>query len=245
MSGIAAGISLGKLAAAATVVGAGVSAYGAYQQGQAASAAAAYNAQAQEANAILARQQAERAGQLQAYQAAWQERDAASAAAHANSLEQRALAERQTANENARRKREENRRILSRMRARIAKSGVAAAGTPIELLADAGGNLELEALQIGHAAEGRVRALHDAAAQSRAAGQRIGAEAALSRYSAAATRTSGAYRSAMLQEDAAFIRASGSSARRAANIQAGASVLGGVTSYGTTRANLRYYGALD
>lgn len=48
--------------------------------------------------------------------------------------------------ENIRRKRRENKRLLATQRSRYAKAGVLEEGTPLELLAETAGNLEMETL---------------------------------------------------------------------------------------------------
>lgn len=48
--------------------------------------------------------------------------------------------------ENIRRKRKENARILATQRSKYAKAGVMEAGTPLELMAETAGNLELDVL---------------------------------------------------------------------------------------------------
>lgn len=48
--------------------------------------------------------------------------------------------------ENIRRKRKENKRLIATQRSRYAKAGVLEEGTPLELLAETAGNLEMETL---------------------------------------------------------------------------------------------------
>lgn len=107
--------------AVVTAVGAGVSAYGQYQSGQAQEDMAKYNAKIQA--------------------------DAANNEAQAGA-------------ENARRQREENRRRLATMRTRIAGSGVnIGAGSSLDVLGEAAGELELQALDVFRDSDARQRQL--------------------------------------------------------------------------------------
>jgi hypothetical protein len=65
---------------------------------------------------------------------------------NAKLAENQALQTEMDAAENIRRKRSENRRMLATQRSRYAKAGVLMEGTPLELLAESAGNLELEVL---------------------------------------------------------------------------------------------------
>jgi hypothetical protein len=65
---------------------------------------------------------------------------------NAKVAEQQALQTEMDAAENIRRKRRENRRLLATQRSRYAKAGVLEEGTPLELLAETAGNLEMETL---------------------------------------------------------------------------------------------------
>jgi hypothetical protein len=95
------------IAAAASVAGAGISAYGQVQAGKSAKRAAEFNAKQRELDAAGAE------------------------------LESR---------EATRRLRDRNEKLLSRQRARIGKSGVIEEGSPLLLMAEDAGMLELEAL---------------------------------------------------------------------------------------------------
>lgn len=65
---------------------------------------------------------------------------------NAKLAEQQALQTEMDAAENIRRKRRENKRLLATQRSRYAKAGVLEEGTPLELLAETAGNLEMETL---------------------------------------------------------------------------------------------------
>jgi hypothetical protein len=65
---------------------------------------------------------------------------------NAKLAENQALQAEMDGRENLRRKRVENRRFLARQRAGLAKAGVLETGTPLEVMAESAGSLELEAL---------------------------------------------------------------------------------------------------
>jgi hypothetical protein len=116
---------------------------------------------------------------------------------NAQAAENQARQTEMDAAEGMRRKRKENARFLASQRARYAKAGVLEEGTPLELLAENAGNLEMEALDYqrqtriqaaGLRAGGRME--RDMAnAQARAA--QIGAGSSL--LSGAATVAGSAY----------------------------------------------------
>lgn len=87
--------------------------------------------------------------------------------------------------ENIRRRRVEARRFLAMQRARFAKSGVAEEGTPLEVMAETTGRLELEVLDYGREMGMRSDYLKRSAIAYRAAGRdamragQIGAGASL------------------------------------------------------------------
>lgn len=108
------------IAAGAALVGSGVSAYSAIQQGQTAKAMGRYNQKVAENEAIVRDQEARAAIQRQ---------------------------------------RNENRRLMAIQRGKIAKSGVAEAGSPLEAMAETAGLLELGALEQSRAAEAEMRRL--------------------------------------------------------------------------------------
>jgi len=95
------------IAAAAAVIGGGVSAYAVYQQGQTAKNTAKFNAKVMENEALR------------------------------NEMDGR---------ESIARRRKDNKRLMGRSRARLAKSGVVEEGTPLEVMAEVAGQMELAAL---------------------------------------------------------------------------------------------------
>lgn len=63
------------------------------------------------------------------------------------------------ASENARRQQDYNRRVIGQQRAAMAQSGMAPTGTPLVQLGDTASSLQMEILDIGHAASLRSRSL--------------------------------------------------------------------------------------
>lgn len=73
--------------------------------------------------------------------------------------------------ENIRRKRLENRRILSKQRAQIAASGITFAGSPLEVLADNAATLELQVFDMANSYENQRRGYEAQAQNIRDEGQ--------------------------------------------------------------------------
>lgn len=138
-------IALG-IAAAASVAGAGIAAYGSYQQGKTAKRVAEFNAKVAENEAVQ---------------------------------------EDMDSREATRRERVHNRRLASRQRARIAKSGLVETGSPLEVMAEDAGRMELAALDQRRNSRMRQTALRTQAGITRFEGDqafragRIGAGASL------------------------------------------------------------------
>lgn len=133
--------------ALASVTAAGVSYYGQQQQAAAADRMAKYNY-------AVAKQQAEVQAAAAKYQSQLNYNQAQMAAAAAQSqfqarnnnavqFDQEALRVEQEARERARRMREENERMLGTQRARYAKAGVTSAGSPLMVMAETAGLMEL------------------------------------------------------------------------------------------------------
>lgn len=141
--------TLATLSLITTAVSTGVSVYGQAQQAESAQALANYNAQIQQNNASLQAQIAQRNA---TYQAQGAEYSAQAAMAqyqaglnNAAILAQQARATEAAGREEARRLREKNEAFLSRQRARYAAAGVVGTeGTPLAVLAETAGKLELE-----------------------------------------------------------------------------------------------------
>lgn len=150
----AAGVSATTIAAVATttaaVAGAAVSYYGAQQAARSQQSIADYNARVQAQNARLqySIQQAE--GTLNRRMI---EATARQQANNAIMLRQQAGAVAARGREEVRRRREEMLRFSATQKARIAKSGVVAAGSPLEMLAETAGIMALELHDIQFSAD--------------------------------------------------------------------------------------------
>lgn len=96
---------------------------------------------------------------------------------NAKMAENAALQAEMDSRENIRRKREENRRMLAMQRGRYAKAGVTEAGTPLEVMAETAGLLELDALEMGRQSRIEANRLRAQAGYDRAMGK-AGAQAA-------------------------------------------------------------------
>lgn len=121
------------------------------------------------------------------------------------------------ASENIRRKREDNRRMLAMQRGRYAKSGVTEAGTPLEVMAETAGILELDALEVGRQSRIEAARLRSQAGYDLAMGK-AGAQSAYT--GAGASLLSGASSAAWMGYQggqAGSARSSSSSANMALN----------------------------
>lgn len=132
MAGITASVIAG-VAIAASLASAGMAYYGQQQQAAASERMGRYNAAVQEnqyrMQAEMARAQADaqrNAGMI-----------------NAASMENEALRVEQESRERARRMREENERMLGAQRARFGKAGVTSEGTPLMVMAESAGIMEL------------------------------------------------------------------------------------------------------
>lgn len=134
-------------AAVSSAAAAGLSYYGQQQQAAAADRMAKYNY-------AVAQQQAQMQAQAAQYQAEISYRQAQMAAGAAQSqydaqrsnaavYDQQALRVEQEARERARRMREENERMLGAQRASYGKAGVTSAGSPLAVMAETAGLMEL------------------------------------------------------------------------------------------------------
>jgi hypothetical protein len=104
------------------------------------------------------------------------------------------------ARESVKRRREQNRRFMGMQRTAYAKSGVTIEGSPLEVMAETAGILELEALDASRLAEQQGRALRGQAALDRRVGStqarayNIGAGASLLSGAANITGNAATYR---------------------------------------------------
>jgi hypothetical protein len=140
-------IALAATSAATAIGSAGLSFYGQQQQAAAAQRMADYNYRVSQQQAQLQQQ----AAQYQAELSYRQSQMAAQAAQsqyqaqynNAAVYDQQALRVEQEARERARRMRSENERMLGEQRARYGKAGVTSAGSPLAIMAETAGLLEL------------------------------------------------------------------------------------------------------
>jgi DNA primase len=134
-------------AAVASIGSAGISFYGQQQQAAAASRMAQYNYAVAQQQAQLQAQAAQYQAEL-SYRQSQMAADAAQAQYQAQfnnaaQYDQQALRVEQEARERARRMRSENERMLGEQRARYGKAGVTSAGSPLTVMAETAGLLEL------------------------------------------------------------------------------------------------------
>jgi hypothetical protein len=108
---------------------------------------------------------------------------------NAKLAENQALQAEMDAAENTRRKRKENRRLLATQRSRLAKAGVMEAGTPLEVMAETAGNLELETLDYARSIRMQASGLRAQGAMDRVMGS---AQARAAYIGAGASLLSGA-----------------------------------------------------
>lgn len=222
-----------------SVIGAGVSAYGQYQAGKQADMIARYNAHQQEFNARtqLMTMQAESNLRRQTADANFRLRQAEAQArfSNAQNLANQAEATSRNARESIRRKAEEQGRFTGAQRARIAASNlVESSGTPLDILAETAGKIQLEREDALHTDEVSRRTLFREADLERLGGQLAIAGATLDRSSelaaTAINAASGqaAYRSRL--RDAELTRLSGRAQRTAATYQAAGTLISGIGS---------------
>jgi len=140
---------------AATAVGTGVSYYSQQEQSRNAAAMANYNRQVADQNNRVNLQLAQQ-------QSSWQAQNAEARAAaqnnNATALERQGRAAESQAREEARRERIKNERQLSMQRARYGKSGVTSEGSPLAVMAETAGLLELGIQDINYRGDMEGRA---------------------------------------------------------------------------------------
>lgn len=232
---------------AATAIGAGVSAYGQYQSGKTQAAIADFNATAQ-ANNARAQMNAMRAqSEIQRIQAQANFRmRAAEAAARTNNakaIEAQALNQDVINRTNLRKRREEFGRMQGEQRAAIAASGlVESAGTPLDLLAETAAKIQQDQEEQHYAGELQRRTLFSEAANERLGGKLALIGATLDRSSAVAeaglrdAAGKAGYQAGLRESE--ITRLTGAAARRAATLQAGATLFSSLGAMGET--GLRY-----
>jgi hypothetical protein len=217
-------------ATAATIVGAGVSAYSAYQTGQANKAAAEFNAAQLQQQALAAQYAYAQQAQEANIAATMSEAQAGLLEAQQKNLKYQGDAVRASAAENIRRRRVEGQRLIAEQRAAYAAAGVTSSGSPLAVLSDSAGRLELDLLDLQYDAENAAR---DLAFQADSLNVDIGT----SRYNAKAQRMNaswlpkvGKYQRNSLLTEAAWVRRTGKASANAANITAAATLLQGAGS---------------
>lgn len=222
--------------------GAGVSAYGQYQQGQSQNAIAQFNAQQQERQAAmqLRAMQTQAAMQKQEAEANFRLRTAESQARmnNAEAIEQQALSQDAINRANLRKRREDFTRLQGEQRAAIAASGVAeASGTPLDLLAETAAKIQQDQEEQHYAGEVQRRTLFSEAATERLGGKLALAGATLDRNStvAEAGLRNAAGKAEYLAglRTAQITRLTGSAAKTAGAYSAGATLFSGIGSAGT------------
>jgi hypothetical protein len=120
-------------------------------------------------------------GGVYAYQGAQQQKRTSKAIGEYNQkqAEMDALQTEMENRENVRRKRRENVRLQAVQRARYAKAGVVEEGTPLEVMAETAGLLELDALEMNRQALGNAARLRAQGKFAKAAGDAGAAAAAM------------------------------------------------------------------
>lgn len=232
-------ITAAVVSATAAVAGAGVSAYGSYQQGKAQNAIAQFNAQQQEkqAQAQMMAMQTQAALQKQSAEANFKLRSAESQARvnNASAIEGMALTQDAINRLNLRKRREDFARMQGEQRAAIAASGVSeSSGTPLDLLAETAAKIQQDQEEQHYAGEVQRRTLFSEAAQERLGGKLALAGATLDRNSAVAE--AGLREASAKAEQLAGLRSAqitrltGKAAQNAANWQAGATLFSGLSS---------------
>lgn len=241
-------MGLEVIALAATVIGAGVSAYGQYQSGKTQSAIADFNAQTQNNNARMQAQamEAQAAIQQAQAQANFRLRSTEAAARTQNAVAIEAQATNQDAinRQNLEKRREQFAQLQGTQRANIAASGVAeATGTPLDILAETAAKIQQDQEEQFYTQELQRRTLFSEAAQERLGGKLALAGATLDRNSAvaAAGLTDASAKATTLAglRQAQITSLTGKAAATAGAYQAGATLFSGLSSAGAGAAN--YY----
>lgn len=173
---------ISRLAAGASLIGSGISAASQIRQGRAAQSAANYNSAVAESNADLIRSQGRQEAILAENQAAWQRYNQRVVEQSAQARIYEAEELRRTSEENIRRRRDDNRRLVSRMRATIAKSGVSLEGSPIDVMAKTAARLELEAQEIAGQARAGIERLFYESELTKAGARAVATDVALTRF---------------------------------------------------------------
>ena len=200
---------------------AGLSYYGQQQQAENAQATADYNYQLQQQNAEYNRQ-------IAAQQNRWQQQVYANNAQaqqnNALAIQDQARAVESQSREQARRTREENKSLLAKQRARYAKSGVVNEGTPLSIMAETAGILELQVQDAAYVADMSARSLDRQAAMEIQGADNTLFDAGVAQYEAAAAEAG----IAISLNDAKVDRMSGYNAAKGYELASYGSLLSGI-----------------
>lgn len=227
------------IAAAAAVIGAGVSAYGQYQSGKTQAAIAAMNAKEQERQAANTLRTLEAQSRMQSAQAEinfkMRKAEADARLSNAQQLELQGQQQDAINRANMRKRREDFARQQSEQRTAIAASGlVEASGTPLDLLAETAAAIQQDANEQQFTAEQQRRTIFREADMERLGGELALQGATLDRNvgltSAALTALQGQAESNSLRRQAEITRLTGRAARKAANISAVGTIFSGIGS---------------
>ena len=227
------------IVAAISAIGAGISAYGSYQQGQSQNAIAQFNAANQEkaAKAQLLSMQTQAEMQKRDAEANFKLRQAEANARNANAsaLEKQALQQDGIDRINAAKKRGEMARMQAQQRATIAASGVSeSSGTPLDILAETAAKIQIGQEEDAYANEVSRWTLLGEAQRERFGGKLALAGATLDADSevAAAGLRSAAARAGFANDiaGAQITRLTGKAAKSAATAQAAGTLLSGASS---------------
>lgn len=233
------GFSAGAWLAIATVVSAGASAYGSYQQGKAAEMMGNYNAHQQELQTRMqlmgVQAQAEAQKRAAEAQFAMRQQEAQARFNNAKTIENQVAGQSAAARETARRKTDEYQRFVAGQRSAIAASGIVeSSGTPLDILAETAGKIQLEREDSLYADELKRRSLFREADLERLGGRLALAGASLDRSSSITSAALNAaagqakYRSGMRRAE--ITRLTGQADRYNANWQAVGTIISGVGS---------------
>ncbi|MES2709769.1 MAG: hypothetical protein V4726_24440 [Verrucomicrobiota bacterium] len=238
MASISAGTLL-YIAAGATLIGGGVSAYGSYRAGKVNQSIASFNAASREKEAKMQLMAMQTQANLQKSAAeaefAMRNQEAQAKFNNATSIENQALGQDRINRVNLAKRREDMERAASTQRANIAASGaVESSGTPLDILAETAATIQQDQEEIHYGNELNRSTLFREAQMERLGGSLALAGATLDKTSqvAAAGLKRAAGRGEYLagMREAQIGRLSGKASAKAGAIQAGATLFSSVGS---------------
>lgn len=239
---------LAVAAIVATVVGAGVSAYGQYQSGQTQGAIANFNAQQQQINAQMQAASMQAQASVQRSQAAanLSLRQAAAQGQfnNAKAIDQQALQQDAVSRVNTIRQQAQYAQMQGQQRAMIASSGVVeSSGTPLDLLADTASKIQQSQQDQQYEEAVQRNTLFSEAQQQRLGGKLALVGASIDDNSAvtAAGLTDANSRATLLQgmDESQITKLTGAATAQAGMYQAGGTLFSGLS--GAAGAASRYY----